>query len=183
MHQLRATHYYVSTCVSSEAIPVSVYCRLGVCKIQLYWRHDKGSSSDSPSSSPSASNSSPTLLLTLLTCCPGFTRALYAGHLLLRCSHTHFLTFCSDIGSSDLDHVSRVFRMSRQNSRRLTEPAGDNPAKRTLSLNLKITFQVSAFRVATSTLGPSEHMVLWSSCFAGPSHPQIGAGAPSATAV
>ena len=42
----------------------------------------------------------------------------------------------SDLGPSDLDSVSRI---SRQNCRRLTVFAGDNPAGRTRGFNLKLT--------------------------------------------
>ena len=72
--------------------------------------------------------------------------------------------------------------MSRQNPRRPIVPAGNNPAGRRQGFNVKLTPQVSSTRVATSSTDPSELMASLSS-FAGPSHPQVGAGAPSAAAV
>ena len=73
--------------------------------------------------------------------------------------------------------------MSRQNPRRPTVPAGDNPAKRTRGFNFKLTPQVSSSRVATSSTDPSEPMASLASSLAGSSHPQVGAEAPSAAAV
>ena len=72
--------------------------------------------------------------------------------------------------------------MSRQNPRRPSLPAGDNPAGRTRGFNFKLTPQVTS-RVAASSTDPSEQMASLSSSLAGPSHPQVGAGAPSAAAV
>ena len=86
----------------------------------------------------------------------------------------------SDLGSSDLAFVSR---MSRQNPRRPTVLAGDNPAERTRGFHFKIVPDSSASRVAASSFSPSEPMASLASSLAGPSHPQIGAGASSAAAV
>ena len=72
--------------------------------------------------------------------------------------------------------------MSRQNPRRPTVPAGDNPAGRTRGFNFKLTPQVTS-RVSKSSFDPSKPMASLSSSLAGPSHPQVGAGAPSAAAV
>ena len=73
--------------------------------------------------------------------------------------------------------------MSRHNPRRPTVPAGDNPAKRTRGFNFKLTPQVTSSRVGASYFDPSEPMSSLSCSLAGPSHPQVGAGAPSAAAV
>ena len=54
---------------------------------------------------------------------------------------------------------------------------------RTRGFNFKLTPQVSSSRIAASSTDPSEPMASLSSSLAGPLHPQVGAGATSATAV
>ena len=73
--------------------------------------------------------------------------------------------------------------MSRQNPRRPTVPAGDNPAGRTQGFNFKLTPQVTFSRVAASSTDPSEQLASLSSSLAGPLHLQFGAGAFSAAVV
>ena len=174
-----ATISSASTLSSSEALRHPVRSLLGrpfSTPSEAYRRP----SSDSPPSSPSAAIFSPIHFPTLSACCPVATRAPLADRLRLRFALRSISTFCSDLGSSDLDSVCR---MSRQNPRRPTVPAGDNPSKRTRGFNFKLTPQVSSSRVAASSLVPSEPMASFSSTPAGPSHPQVGAGSPSAVAV
>ena len=71
--------------------------------------------------------------------------------------------------------------MSRQNFRRSTQPAGDNPAGRTRGFNFKIVLDTLSTRGTTTFIASSEPTALASASSLGRSHPQVGA-APSSAA-
>ena len=65
--------------------------------------------------------------------------------------------------------------MSRQNPRRPTQAAGDNPAGRTRGFNFKITSDLLSTRGTTTSTASSEPTALPSASSLGLSHPQGGA--------
>ena len=71
--------------------------------------------------------------------------------------------------------------MSRQNPRRPTQPAGDNPAGRTRGFNFKIASDPFSTRSTTTSIVSSEPTAMPSASSLGRSHPQVGA-VPSSSA-
>ena len=65
--------------------------------------------------------------------------------------------------------------MSRQNPRRPTQPAGDNPAGRTRGIKFKIISEPLSTRGTTTSIASSEPTALPSASSLGRSHPQVGA--------
>ena len=65
--------------------------------------------------------------------------------------------------------------MSRQNIRRPTQPAGDNPAGHTRGFHLKIVSEPLSTRGATASTASSELTALPSASSLGRSHPQVDA--------
>ena len=72
--------------------------------------------------------------------------------------------------------------MRRQNPRRPTEPAGDNPEGRTRGFHFKIPSQSSASCGKTFSSYQSQPMAFYTATMTGPSHPQDGANTTSAAA-
>ena len=72
--------------------------------------------------------------------------------------------------------------MCRQNPRRPTQPAGDNPAGRTCGFDFKIISKSRAFRGTTSSIYKSQLMASFSASITGHSHHKRVAGTTSAAA-
>ena len=77
--------------------------------------------------------------------------------------------------SGSATDLSSLDSMSRQNPRRPTQPAGDNPAGRTRGFHFKIVTQLLSTHGETASTASSEPMALPSASPLGRSHPQVGA--------